>query len=285
MTVQVSERSVHGLKLTHVRAEYADSATRYGTGDDNVVRMHFELHGRYRANYPTLGQRYARLGQHCSLFYASPFELEYVNETPQLETFGVKFPVAQFVAYADGVNARVSRFCEQISAGRSGMLIEPSDSLDTSMELSIRSMLACRYDGALEQLYLLSQSLELLVRVLDRGASDTAALPPKTERDKLFAARELVDARLDQPPQLAEIARHVGLNEYKLKRGFKALFGTTVFAYLTAQRLELARRLLLDTDKTAAEVALELGYTTPQHFSQAFKQRFGVPPKSIRKST
>jgi AraC-like DNA-binding protein len=42
----------------------------------------------------------------------------------------------------------------------------------------------------------------------------------------------------------------VGLNEYKLKRGFKQMFGTTVFAYLTEQHLDLAKRYLLGTRRT-----------------------------------
>jgi len=68
------------------------------------------------------------------------------------------------------------------------------------------------------------------------------------------------------------------------KRGFKEMFGVTVYGYLTEQRLETARRALLDTDKTAAEVAFELGYATPQHFHNAFKKRFGVTPNSVRKA-
>jgi AraC family transcriptional activator of pyochelin receptor len=146
-------------------------------------------------------------------------------------------------------------------------------------------MLAPRYTGALERAYLLSQSLELLVRVLDAGVrGDSSPAPTRTERDKLFAARELIETRLDDPPTLPEVARQIGLNEFKLKRGFKALFGQTMFSYLTEQRLELALRLLLDTDKTAAEIGFQLGYRTPQHFNEAFKRRFGVTPKSVRKN-
>lgn len=87
------------------------------------------------------------------------------------------------------------------------------------------------------------------------------------------------------PPTLSEVARSVGLNEYKLKRGFKETFGTTVFSYLTEQRLESAKRLLLDTDKTASEVGFELGYATAQHFHHAFKNRFGVTPNSMRRKS
>jgi AraC family transcriptional regulator, transcriptional activator of the genes for pyochelin and ferripyochelin receptors len=75
----------------------------------------------------------------------------------------------------------------------------------------------------------------------------------------------------------------VGLNEYKLKRGFKEMFNTTVFGYLTEQRLQLAHQFLRDTQKTAAEISSDLGYATPQHFNNAFKKKFGVTPYSVRK--
>ena len=84
------------------------------------------------------------------------------------------------------------------------------------------------------------------------------------------------------PPNLSEIAGTVGLNEYKLKRGFKKIFKTTVFGYLTQQRLHLAHQYLRDTEKTAAEISFDLGYASPQHFNNAFKKKFGITPYSVR---
>jgi AraC family transcriptional regulator, transcriptional activator of the genes for pyochelin and ferripyochelin receptors len=289
MSVQLAEKNAHGLRLTHATAHYAESALRRGASNENVVRLHFGLRGESRVRYPNLERSYARLGAHFSVFYASPFELEFVNETPLLETFGIKLPVSQFVAYVDGTNLRVSRFCERIAGGQAGFLFEPSMPLLPPLEHTIRRMLECRYAGALEELYLLSGSIELLVRTLEIGTRDPAAQEhapiTRSDRDRLFAARDLVDSRLTDPPALAEVAKRVGLNEYKLKRGFKQLFGSSVFAYLSAQRLELARRMLLETDKTAAEVAFALGYATPQHFNHAFKRQFGVTPKSMTKTS
>ena len=46
--------------------------------------------------------------------------------------------------------------------------------------------------------------------------------------------------------------------------------------------MDLAKRLLLGTSKTAKEIAYETGYGSPQHFSKAFKEQFGIPPNSIR---
>jgi len=46
--------------------------------------------------------------------------------------------------------------------------------------------------------------------------------------------------------------------------------------------MSMAKRLLLGTDKSAKEIAYQTGYSSPQHFSNAFKKKFGVSPKSVR---
>jgi AraC family transcriptional regulator, transcriptional activator of the genes for pyochelin and ferripyochelin receptors len=279
---------VHGLRITHAVSEYPESARRRGGSEQGVVRLHFGLSGKYGVRYPQLHRSFEHLQAHYSLFYAQPFELEFVNESPRLETFGVQFSLADFESYAGAANDTVARFCERAANGHSGFLFEPSGSLPLPMEQIIRCMLDTRYAGALEQTYLLSQSLELLVRVLDHGSRQMLPDPPfvktRADRDKLFAARDLIDGRLDDPPTLAQVGKQVGLNEYKLKRGFKELFGKTVFSYLTGQRLELAFQMLLGTERSSAEVAFALGYKTPQHFSEAFKKHFGLTPKAVRKN-
>jgi AraC family transcriptional activator of pyochelin receptor len=286
MSATVSEHRVHGLRLTHAIARYGDRTARRAAGDDDVVRLHCSLRGEYSVRYPQLERRFDRLGPHHSVFYARPFELEFVNESSTLETFGIAIPVPQFVAYADGASDDVSRFCDRAASGHPGFLVEPSSPLPMVMEKEIRGMLESRYEGVLEQLHMLSRSIDLLVSVLDRASVMEGArfVSKKGDRDRLFAARDFVDARLTDPPGLRDVAVHVGLNEYKLKRGFRELFGTTVFAYLSERRLELEKKILLHTDKTAAVVAFELGYATPQHFSVAFTKRFGVSPKSVRKN-
>jgi len=143
------------------------------------------------------------------------------------------------------------------------------------------------YKGDLQQLFLLSKSIELLVlcaESCDRAMQQKPEfIKMPADKEKLIAVRDLINDRLDCPPNLSEIARTVGLNEYKLKRGFKELFHTTVFGYLAEQRLLLARQYLQDTKKTAAEIGAELGYSTPQHFNNAFKKRFGGTPRSANR--
>lgn len=278
--------SAHGIEVTHMVMELDGSSTHRSQSTDDFVRLHVGMRGDYRVVYPQMGKTYDLIGGHHDVFYARNFEMEFVNKTPLIETFGVRFPVAQFIAYTDGANDVLSRFCERIARGEATMLFDEWSGLTPALEITIRQIIDADFDGKLLELFVLSKSIELLTLSIDASLAGPAGQYIRTtsDRERIVAAREVVNDRLRDPPTLSEVARLVGLNEFKLKRGFKEVFGTTVFAYLTEQRLELAKRYLLDTDRTAAEVAFELGYATPQHFSAAFKKRFGVTPNSMRKA-
>jgi AraC family transcriptional activator of pyochelin receptor len=160
--------------------------------------------------------------------------------------------------------------------------------IDSTIQQVIQQIIHCRYSGDLKKLFLLSKSIELLVLSAEAcNQADTRKdtfIKNKTDKEKLLAVRDLINERITSPPNLSEIARTVGLNEYKLKRGFKETFNNTVFGYLTDQRLNLAHQFLLDTGKSAAEISTELGYATPQHFNNAFKKKFGITPLAIKKN-
>jgi AraC-like DNA-binding protein len=100
--------------------------------------------------------------------------------------------------------------------------------------------------------------------------------------EKLYYARDLVLQHVQQPLSLEELSRKAGLNEFKLKSGFKAIFDNTVFGYLNDHRLELARELILGRDLPMSLIAEQAGYSSPQHFSTAFRKKFGVSPGKVR---
>jgi len=81
---------------------------------------------------------------------------------------------------------------------------------------------------------------------------------------------------------LNTIARQFGLNEFSLKKGFKANFNTTVFDYLLTKRMEHAHSLLLNTSQSIQEISSITGYKYSNHFSTAFKKRFGISPVAFR---
>ena len=83
-------------------------------------------------------------------------------------------------------------------------------------------------------------------------------------------------------PAGTELSRIAGINEFKLKRGFKEVFGQTVFGYLNDERMDLAKSDLLEKQKSITEIAFELGFSSVQHFSNAFKKKFGVSPRGVK---
>ncbi len=113
------------------------------------------------------------------------------------------------------------------------------------------------------------------------GGRKVTFVKKEYDRERLLFARDYLIKHIENPPSLPELSRLAGINEFKLKNGFKELFGLPVFAWLADYRLETARTELLKNERTITEIAFELGFSSPQHFSMAFKKKFGVPPGQI----
>ena len=64
---------------------------------------------------------------------------------------------------------------------------------------------------------------------------------------------------------------------------FKKTFGCTPYYYQIQQKIEICKRRLCDSDDSVAEIAADLGYSDPQHFSKLFKSKCGMSPREYRK--
>ena len=99
----------------------------------------------------------------------------------------------------------------------------------------------------------------------------------------MYKVKTILENNLEAPLSLMELSRTVGINDFKLKKGFKEVFGNTVFGYLNELKMNRAQLLLLNNDLSVAEIARLTGYKNPTHFTAAFKKKFGVLPGSLRK--
>ena len=98
----------------------------------------------------------------------------------------------------------------------------------------------------------------------------------------LKAVANYLESNLALKHSLSDLSRRFHINEFKLKRGFKELYDTTVFAYLRKKRMHFAGMVLRRNDDSVIEVANVVGYTNPSHFAQAFKEHFGILPSAYR---
>jgi AraC family transcriptional regulator len=131
------------------------------------------------------------------------------------------------------------------------------------------------------QLLIHSAALDYLYWHLNAFKGDADEEPvAQFERRRLMQAREFLLQDLSAPPTIAEIALKVGLNQFKLKQGFKKLFNSSIYAYFQGERMKKAQTLLQRHNVT--ETAMILGYSNVSHFSSAFRKQFGVLPGSLR---
>lgn len=97
--------------------------------------------------------------------------------------------------------------------------------------------------------------------------------------ERIRLAKKILIEKMSSPPTLKELSREIGLNENRLKEGFKNIYGKTVFQFLNDYRLDTARHLLDKGRAKVNEAAYHIGYTNPSHFIAAFRKKFGVTPK------
>lgn len=93
-----------------------------------------------------------------------------------------------------------------------------------------------------------------------------------------------IDDDLAHEVSLRDLAELVGLSPFHLCRAFARSTGLPPHKWRLKRRIERAQTLLTGTRKSVTEIALDLGYATPQHFSSSFKKEVGVNPTVFRAS-
>jgi AraC family transcriptional regulator len=155
--------------------------------------------------------------------------------------------------------------------GRSSMVLE--------------ALLNHSYSDSLENIYINAQtqmlllySLECMIGDKDIESFQCKFLSNDADREKIIRSREILLQHIGEPITIRELSRKVAINECYLKKGFKELFGTTIFDFYQSQRMEHARYLLYEKGLSVTDVSMMLGYSSISHFSTAFKKHTGLKP-------
>jgi AraC-like DNA-binding protein len=182
------------------------------------------------------------------------------------------------------------RFAEIIAKGDEKDLSRDNMPISIAMHQIIHDIMNVKLTGGLKMLYLQSKCIELLaLQAQMYDDSVNAALykapliiKPGHDTDSIYFAKDYLLQHAAQPPSLTELAKIAGINEFKLKQGFKTLFNNTVFGYLADYKLSQAHELIR-CNTPIKEVADQLGYSSVQHFNSAFRKKFGIPPGKLKK--
>jgi DNA-binding response OmpR family regulator len=126
-----------------------------------------------------------------------------------------------------------------------------------------------------------TQALRAGVAPADLQAGEAAQA---MRRDDLLvnAATTYLRKHLAAPPTTDVLAHLVGTNERRLGQAFHTQFGLPVFDWLREERMRQACQLLTATDTAVSSIGDYLGFSTPANFAKAFRERFGMSPRTLR---
>jgi len=149
----------------------------------------------------------------------------------------------------------------------------------------LEALLNHTYSDTLENIFVNAQTQMLLLYSLDCMLGEKEIdvvnckfLANEADREKIIKARAVLIEHIGEPITIKELSRKVAINECYLKKGFKEMFGTTVFDFYQSQRMEHAKYLLYEKGLSVTEVSMLLGYSSISHFSTAFKKHTGLKP-------
>jgi AraC family transcriptional regulator len=93
---------------------------------------------------------------------------------------------------------------------------------------------------------------------------------------------EYINEHLERDIRLADLAQLLDISQFHFSHLFKQSIGTSPYQYLLQQRVERAKQLLKQTDRSIMDIALECGFNSHSHLSKQFRQFTGMTPKVYR---
>lgn len=284
----ISEIWFDGVHTLRRRTQLNQEVCMTAKSDYSVFEMHFSLAGN--AEVESLNSKFNHSfgPQQHNFFYSSNFEGKFRSgkqEVPN-DVFEIHFTENYFNRFADSESKTIDKFLKGIDKQEISNSLSPQNMpITAQMNLILAEISQCQRKGVLKRLFLESKILELFMLQIEQYETAHSVLPSeklrKEDVEKIHHAKLLLEQNITSPYSLLELAHKVGLNDFKLKRGFKILFGTTVFGYLHEIRMQQSKRMLLEENKPVKEVAAYCGYQYVQHFTTAFKNKFGITPGKL----
>lgn len=164
----------------------------------------------------------------------------------------------------------------------------PMDPVSRSLVFRIRSKTPRSFEHRIFYRRLGLQILENEIHILIRPGEKKQVnrlLLKKTECKRLEQSREILTRDLENPPDIKTLSRLVGLNENKLKTGFRQLFGEPPMTFLRRYRMKTAKQLIESKGFSVTRAALCVGYSNPSAFSARFLKHYGYSPGQIKRQS
>lgn len=158
--------------------------------------------------------------------------------------------------------------------------------ITSDMRDIIQQIINCPFDETTRKFYFDLKVREYLYLMLQRAYTKEKVTHQFTayETECIKKAHDyLVEDLSREPPSVRALSRIAAINEFKLKVGFKQIFGQSIFGALHDARMRKAKELILSSNKPLKEICTLTGYPRITNFITAFRKKYGYTPGSLRR--
>lgn len=197
--------------------------------------------------------------------------------TSEMKSIVVPESLMRTMLGEDAAEALVSRL--GLSVERQAVVVP----MPLHVSAPLRDAMSGQFSGAARKLFAQARILDYLAGLLNFVLSDgLAPSVPAPDRKIEELHQHLVNLE-GQMPTLIDLAKEFGISARRLNADFTAKYGQSIYSFVTEHRLVQAHAILLSEPIPMKTLAARLGYSHVNHFSAAFKKRFGYPPGSLKR--
>ncbi len=155
----------------------------------------------------------------------------------------------------------------------------------SAQERAMQNILDSPFEGKMAYMMMEASLIQIMLLQFHAMFGEGAVALPRNnarEIELVHGVRDFLKMHFLDDHSLTSLSKHFATNTNKLMRLFREAFGESIFDYITNLRMTHARDLLRYEQRQINEVARIIGYKNPNHFSTAFRKKFGLRPSEIR---
>jgi AraC-like DNA-binding protein len=257
--------------------------------EDAVLKFHFRLTGQGRISFDDGHELEVRKQTTGLLLHsAGATKHQQVIAGEQEQSVTLMCAPTFLADVLHGMDEQLPAVLTDYLQGRPADFYHVSLPLRADMATAVSALLQSELTGGLRRVYAEARAIDLLFQAIqalvdaESGAERVDRGLTQLDIDRLQKARDILQREFVAPPTIEALGRQVGMNEAKLMRCFKQLFGQTIFDFAQHLRMARAKELLETTERSITEIAFDVGYEYSSNFATAFKRHFGITPRSAR---
>ncbi|NQX86439.1 MAG: helix-turn-helix transcriptional regulator [Flavobacteriaceae bacterium] len=279
------------IRQENYRITYGDSKINKPTNllfelEGETVEMHFTLKGNTKGHLNDYNLEFEYRNNTHNIFYCNNINGEIELNAENICFLKINIEPNFFKKYLPNEDLFLE-FKEILNKKKAGFLGHYNFPITSDMMSKVQDIINYDWTNKYRSLFFDSKILELLLLQLNQIATYEINLcnQPNSSKElisKMIHVKKIILDRLDQNLLISDLAKIIFTNEFTLKKEFKKQYGSTINGYIFDAKMNKAKELLIKNNLTIREVSELIGYKNPQHFSTAFKRKYGFSPSKLK---